>query len=120
MKNSPSLKSILGLTKIAAVSMFLAASAASAQDGWTPECLWPGSWDSAYVPCVSDVDYGNGHVDKGWTGGNNNSSNSCYAYNRDGRTCSFVGYSEGQVGHPWGQGSGQFRCTNGCLQYVGQ
>lgn len=122
MKQLSKINSIVTLTKIATMSLFFAATAASAQDGWTPECLWPGDWDQAYVPCISAIDYGNGNVNPGWTGGNNNSnsSNSCYAYNRDGRTCSFVGYSEGQVGQPWGQGSGQFRCTNGCLQYVGQ
>lgn len=108
--------------RVLAFSAFVTSSVASAQE-WSPECLWPGSWDSAYVPCVSAVDYGNGNVDPGWRGGSSNnsgSSNNCYAYNRDGRDCSFVGYSEGQVGAPWGQGSGQFRCTNGCLQYLGQ
>ncbi|MBM4253643.1 MAG: hypothetical protein FJ146_16880 [Deltaproteobacteria bacterium] len=84
------------------------------------ECFSPGSYDSAYVPCISAVDWGNGHVDPGWTGGGNSgSSNNCYSYNRDGRSCSFVGFSEGQEGAPWGQGSGRFRCTNGCLQYLG-
>ena len=86
------------------------------------ECNSPGSYDSAYVPCISDVAWGGGGGG-GWSGygsGSSGSSNNCYNYNRDGRTCSFVGFSEGQVGHPWGHGNGQFRCTNGCLQYLGQ
>ncbi|MBM4250792.1 MAG: hypothetical protein FJ146_02365 [Deltaproteobacteria bacterium] len=116
--------SMARLVKGALVSSVFVAGMAHAQE-WSEECLWPGSWDSAYVPCVSAVDYGNGHVDPGWTGGGSSggssgSGNNCYAYNRDGRTCSFVGYSEGQVGTPWGQGAGTFRCTNGCLQYVNQ
>ncbi|MBM4253890.1 MAG: hypothetical protein FJ146_18130 [Deltaproteobacteria bacterium] len=79
------------------------------------ECFDSGTYHQAYVPCISAVE----GFSQGWTG-NNNNNNSCFAYNRDGRTCSFVGYSEGQSGTPWGQGAGQFRCTNGCLQYVGQ
>ena len=121
-KSSNVSASIATLAQLSLVSAALVAGTAVAQE-WSPECLWPGSWDSAYVPCISAVDYGNGHVDPGWTGGNSGnsgSSNNCYAYNSDGRTCSFVGYSEGQTGAPWGQGAGTFRCTNGCLQYVGQ
>jgi hypothetical protein len=94
-------------------------------------CYTTGSYDQAYVPCVSSVDEGNGHwvvydsegtvINQGWSGGNsNNNNNGCFAYNRDGRTCSDVGFSEGQTGAPWGQGAGQFRCTSGCLQFVGQ
>jgi len=43
----------------------------------------------------------------------------CRNYNRDGITCQQVGFYEGQSGAPWGYGAGQFRCTNGCLQWVG-
>jgi hypothetical protein len=86
--------------------------------------------DSAYVPCVSSVDLGNGRlvvydndgnvVHEEWSGrGGAVTSNQCYAYNRDGRTCSFVGFSEGQVGYPWGGQAGKFECTNGCLKIVG-
>jgi len=46
-------------------------------------------------------------------------ANNCFAYNRDGRTCDFIGYSEGQTGHPWGANKGQFSCTNGCLKWIG-
>ena len=114
-------KSLSIAAKAIVLATLLISGSASAQE-WSEECLWPGSWDSAYVPCVSAVDYGNGNVDPGWRGDNNNngSSNKCYAYNRDGRDCSFVGYSEGQEGTPWGSGSGKFRCTEGCLQFVGQ
>ena len=119
-KSNSVFRSISGLAKVLVLSAICVSGSASSQE-WSEECLWPGSWDSAYVPCVSAVDYGNGNVDPGWTGGGSSgSANNCYAYNRDGRTCSFVGYSEGQVGAPWGQGSGQFRCTNGCLQHIGQ
>ncbi len=45
--------------------------------------------------------------------------NSCYNYNRDGISCSQVGFFEGQVGAPWGGIGGHFRCTTGCLQWVG-
>jgi hypothetical protein len=31
-----------------------------------------------------------------------------------------VGFHEGQLGYPWGRQSGQFRCVNGCLAWVGQ
>lgn len=41
----------------------------------------------------------------------------CFSYNRDGATCSDVGYYEGQVGVPWGFG-GVFQCVNGCLQWL--
>ena len=51
---------------------------------------------------------------------NNTHNNSCYAFNRDGRTCQDVGFSEGQVGYPWGEAAGQFSCVNSCLRYVGQ
>ena len=114
--------SVKRFAKIAALSIACVAGVAVAQDGWTPECLWPGSWDQAYVPCISAIDYGNGRVDPGWTGGNTSSGteNKCYAFNRDGKTCGSVGYSEGQVGTPWGQGNGQFRCADGCLQYIGR
>lgn len=84
------------------------------------ECLSPGAYDSAYVPCISAVDWGGGGGWHNHGSGSSGSANHCYSYNRDGRTCSFVGFSEGQVGHPWGHGNGQFRCTNGCLQYIGQ
>ena len=106
-----------GLVKISVLSASFISGAASAE-----ECFNTGTYDQAYVPCVSAIDWGNGNVDPGWQGGgssSNGSSNGCYAYNRDGRDCSFVGYSEGQVGAPWGNGNGQFRCTNGCLQFVG-
>ncbi len=104
------------VVKISLLSASFVSGVAAAE-----ECFWPGSYDSAYVPCISAIDWGNGNVDPGWQGdGSSGSSNGCYAYNRDGRNCAFVGYSEGQVGTPWGQGNGQFRCTNGCLQYLGQ
>jgi len=44
--------------------------------------------------------------------------NVCFSYNRDGSTCQQVGYSEGQVGWPWGVRGGKFRCINSCLQYL--
>jgi hypothetical protein len=46
-------------------------------------------------------------------------ANSCYALNRDGITCAQVGLYEGQIGAPWGRNNGYFRCTGGCLQFVG-
>lgn len=46
--------------------------------------------------------------------------NDCKDYNRDGITCDDVGFHEGQSGYPWGKKSGEFRCENGCLAWVGQ
>ena len=84
------------------------------------DCPNPGTIDSAYVPCISAVDYGNGHYDPGWRGGQDHHTTSqCYQYNRDGRTCGFVGYHEGQSGFPWGHQVGKFECVNGCLKWVG-
>ena len=45
-------------------------------------------------------------------------SDFCRGYNRDGINCGFVGYGEGQIGSPWGYDAGEFRCVNGCLQWV--
>ena len=42
----------------------------------------------------------------------------CTQYNRDGKTCQEVGFTEGQQGEPWGPGAGIFRCTNSCLAWV--
>ncbi len=44
----------------------------------------------------------------------------CKDYNRDGVSCQDVGFHEGQIGYPWGEKSGKFRCENGCLAWVGQ
>ncbi|HET9237059.1 MAG TPA: hypothetical protein VFO10_07405, partial [Oligoflexus sp.] len=44
----------------------------------------------------------------------------CKEYNRDGISCDDVGFYEGQVGYPWGNQSGKFRCVNGCLAWLGQ
>lgn len=40
----------------------------------------------------------------------------CRAFNRDGRTCADVGYTEGQSGYPWGAAAGLFRCRQNCLE----
>ncbi len=108
----------------ACISVFgVISSSALANNGWAydgEECFNSGTYDSAYVPCISAVE----GYSEGWKGdnnyNNNNSGQNCYAYNRDGRNCGFVGYGEGQEGYPWGGQSGKFRCTNGCLQHIGQ
>lgn len=94
----------------------LSASAAYAEE----DCPNPATVDSAYVPCVSAVDYGSGHYDPGRRGADSHTASQCYQYNRDGRTCGFVGYQERQSGFPWGTQSGRFECVNGCLKWAGQ
>jgi len=83
------------------------------------ECPNPATVDSAYVPCVSAVDYGNGHVDPGWRGNSGYTAEHCFQNNRDGRACNYVGFGEGQIGSPWGQHVGNFQCVNGCLKWLG-
>jgi hypothetical protein len=93
------------------------------------EPIYSGS-DSAYVPCVSSVDLGNGEsvvynnegvvVHRSTVGrAASGTNNACFAYNRDGRTCQGVGFGEGQVGYPWGGHAGKFQCTDGCLKWIG-
>ena len=69
---------------------------------------------------IGSVAQGQGSASVGYIGGGKAlHSVRCMYVNRDGSTCYAVGYQEGQVGTPWGPAAGKFRCTKGCLEWVG-
>ena len=93
------------MTIALAASSFTAFAAAPGSDAATPAGTAL-STDSSYAE----------HYHGG--GGNWWPTADCRYYNRDGVSCAQVGMFEGQVGAPWGFDAGQFRCINGCLQFL--